>query len=56
MKNFLSGNVGLTFGYRICDGLATGIWSSSVLSTYLSVLMGGDDAANEVNTRLNVLG
>ncbi|GAX74844.1 hypothetical protein CEUSTIGMA_g2290.t1 [Chlamydomonas eustigma] len=44
---FFTGNVGLTFGYRICDGLATGIWSSSVLSTYLSVLMGGDDAANE---------
>ncbi len=44
------GNVGLTFAYRICDGLATGIWSSAVLSTYVSVLMGSDDVANEVGT------
>ena len=46
-------NVGLTFAYRISDAIATGIWSSAMLSTYISVLMGGNDAANEVTSALS---
>ncbi len=41
-------NVALTFLVRISDGVATGVWASSVLSTYINVLEGGDDRANEV--------
>lgn len=42
-------NVLLTFLYRAFDGIATGVWSSSVLSNYISVLGGGSDSANEVS-------
>lgn len=37
---------------RLCcsDGLATGIWSTSVLSNYISISQGGDDAANTVRS------
>jgi hypothetical protein len=52
-RKALGGNVGVTFAYRIADGVASGIWSSVVLSTYVYVLMGGGDAANAV--RLFVL-
>ena len=48
MATGASRNVGLTFAYRICDGIATGIWSSALLSTYIAVLMGSNDSANEV--------
>jgi hypothetical protein len=41
-------NVLLTFAQRITDGIATGIWASSVLSTYISVMQGSTDEANEV--------
>lgn len=41
-------NVRLTFALRISDGVASGIWSSSVLSTYLQLQQGGGDHANEV--------
>ncbi|GIL45087.1 hypothetical protein Vafri_2033 [Volvox africanus] len=40
-------NVRITFAVRITDGIATGIWASSVLSTYINVLEGDDDRANE---------
>eukprot|EP00198_Chlamydomonas_reinhardtii_P002218 XP_001691554.1 predicted protein [Chlamydomonas reinhardtii] len=40
-------NVFFTFLTRITDGVATGIWASSVLSTYINVLEGGTDVANE---------
>ena len=41
-------NVLLTFAQRITDGIATGIWASSVLSTYIIVMQGGTAEANEV--------
>ena len=41
-------NVRIMFAVRIADGIATGIWASSVLSTYINVLEGADDHANEV--------
>ncbi|GFR48525.1 hypothetical protein Agub_g10420 [Astrephomene gubernaculifera] len=40
-------NVRITFAVRISDGIATGIWASSVLSTYINVLEGDNDQANE---------
>lgn len=46
-------NVLLTFAIRIGDGVATGIWASSVLSTYINVLEGGDAQANEVRLSTN---
>lgn len=41
-------NVFLTFAIRISDGVATGVWASSVLSTYINLLEGGTAEANEV--------
>ena len=49
----MSSNVGLTFAYRIFDGIATGIWQSAIFSTYVFNLMGGTDAANEVRRVCN---
>lgn len=41
-------NVVLTLVLKASDGIALGIWSLSVLSTYIVLLEGDDDAATEV--------
>jgi hypothetical protein len=41
-------NVTLTFILRISFGIAYGMWSMSVLSTYIYILGGDDASANEV--------
>ena len=48
IKDTMNHNVLLCFLFRVFDGLATGIWASSVLSNFISVSLGGGDGANEV--------